>query len=73
MTGWEPYIPQPLPEWLREYIPWQLVPEGYQGYLFLAFIVCAFLVILYGFYLIATDPSFGMKSQIVPKKKGGKK
>lgn len=73
MAGWTPHIPQPLPEWILTYVQWQLVPDEYQGYLFLAFILCAFLFILYGFYLIAIDPTFIMEPQIVLKKKGGKK
>jgi hypothetical protein len=69
---WVPNLAtEPLPEWL--YRPWQLVPDPYWGYLFLAFVILGFAAVLYGFYLMATDPTLGNEPQYIAKKKGGKK
>lgn len=35
--------------------PFQIIPLEYQGGMFLAFVMIAFGLILYGFYVIATD------------------
>ena len=37
-------------------LPPQVIPIEYQGYVFLIFMVISFIVILYMFYIIATDP-----------------
>ena len=37
-------------------MPYQLVPMEYQGWVFFAFMVIMFVLILYLFYMIATDP-----------------
>ena len=73
MSGWEPYVPQPLPVWITEYQSREIVPQVYWGSMFLVFVIIALLLILYGFYLIANDPSFVMEPQIVVKNKGRKK
>jgi hypothetical protein len=39
--------------------PPQLVPVEYQGWVLLAFVIFAFVAIVYGLWLVATDPSFG--------------
>lgn len=50
------------PYW-RQQMPPQLVPYEYQGWIFVIFIIFAFLFILYGLYLVATDKSFNKVKQ----------
>jgi len=37
-----------------------IIPIEYQGWLFLVFVIIALGIILYGFYLISTDPRVGV-------------
>jgi len=37
-----------------------IIPIEYQGWLFLVFVIIALGIILYGFYLISTDPRGGV-------------
>jgi hypothetical protein len=37
-------------------MPQQSIPLEYQGYIFLAFMAVAIILMLYMFYMIATDP-----------------
>jgi len=60
-------------EWCASEDIVSLIPQPYWGWAFLTFVIIAFILLLYGFYLIEVDPAFIMEPQIVLKKKGGKK
>lgn len=61
----------PIPDWVRYSGGLQLIPVQYQGIAVLLFMVVGFIVILYGFYLIASDPTLGNVQKPSLKKKGG--
>lgn len=56
-----------------EELPFQIIPQEYQGWFFLIFVIISFILLLVGFYLIAIEYGIPKKAERIPDKKGGKK